>query len=86
MRYAKIWIVDDYFMTGKRDMLWLGQHVVKYHRTVEDYFALLQCEYFTVTHLRESRPMPHLFSDEALFRRRSRTPLFLFFAAQRNND
>jgi hypothetical protein len=77
------WIVDDYFVTGKREVKWLGQQVTKYHRTVEDHFTLLQNANFTVTHLRESRPVPQNFSDEALFQRRSRIPLFLFLAARR---
>lgn len=76
------WIVDDYFSSGRREVMWMGQRVVKYHRTVEDYFSLLQQANFTVTHLRESRPMPDLFENESLFERRSRIPLFLFFAAE----
>jgi SAM-dependent methyltransferase len=77
------WIVDDYFVTGKREVKWLGKQVTKYHHTIEEYFALLQKANFTVTHLRESRPMPHRFADEALFQRRNRIPLFLFLAGQR---
>src|SRR5918993_116580 len=33
------WIVDNYFDTGTRITKWMGGEVIKYHRTVEDYFA-----------------------------------------------
>jgi SAM-dependent methyltransferase len=77
------WIVDDYFVSGQREFLWMGKRVVKFHRTLEDYFQVLQDTHFTITRLRESRPLAYRFTDEALFQRRSRIPLFLFLAAQR---
>lgn len=36
------WIVDRYFDVGQRVTHWLGDQVVKYHRTVEEYFLGLQ--------------------------------------------
>ena len=36
------WLVDDYFVTGRRDTDWMGSRVVKFHRTVEDYISLIQ--------------------------------------------
>ncbi|MCI0399456.1 MAG: class I SAM-dependent methyltransferase, partial [Chloroflexi bacterium] len=59
------WIVDDYFETGRRVTTWLGGEVVKYHRTVEDYFMALRSAGFRVDKLRESRPQRALFADEA---------------------
>jgi SAM-dependent methyltransferase len=75
------WIVDDYFVTGRRTTNWMGGQVVKYHRTVADYFAAVEAAGMQVVALRESRPDSAHFSDEALFRRRQRVPLFLFIAA-----
>lgn len=79
------WIVDDYFITGKRNVKWMGGEVIKYHRTVADYYARLQNAGFTITALRESAPERHNFSeeDEALFRRRQRIPLFLIFSVSK---
>lgn len=77
------WTVDDYFVTGRRDVAWLGGEVVKYHRTVEDYFTLLQNAGFSVQSLRESRPDPANFATQAEYQRRARIPLFLFLAAAR---
>jgi SAM-dependent methyltransferase len=79
------WIVDDYFVAGKRDVVWLGSEVVQYHRSIEDYFVGLQAAGFTIEALRESRPRPELFEDAELLARRNRIPLFLFFAARRND-
>jgi SAM-dependent methyltransferase len=75
------WIVDDYFVTGKRDVAWMGSEVIQYHRTIEDYFVALQTAGFTIESLRESRPRPELFEDAELLARRNRIPLFIFFAA-----
>jgi SAM-dependent methyltransferase len=77
------WIVDDYFDTGTRTPLWLGQKVVKVHRTVEDYFIALQAAGFMVESLRESRPRREQFVSEETYQRRRRIPLFLLFAARR---
>jgi SAM-dependent methyltransferase len=72
------WIVDDYFVTGRRVKKWMGGEVVIYHRTVEDYVLGLQGAGFVLEALRESRPQPELFSDPALYARRLRLPLLLF--------
>lgn len=77
------WIVDDYFDTGHRTVSWMGQEVVKYHRTVEDYFIALRSAGFTAEALRESRPRRALFAEEATYQRRLRIPLMLFFLARR---
>jgi SAM-dependent methyltransferase len=75
------WIVDDYFETGPRLTHWIGGEVIKYHRTVEDYFAALRGAGFIVDALRESRPQRPRFTDEATYERRKRIPLMLFLSA-----
>jgi SAM-dependent methyltransferase len=77
------WLVDDYFVTGKRVTPWLGGQVVKYHRTLEDYFLGLQQAGFVVESLRESRPQRDRFAQEETYRRRLRIPLFLLMAARK---
>lgn len=74
------WLVDDYFLTGQRITSWMGSQVIKYHRTVEDYFLGLQRAGFRVESVRESVPRREYFSDEATFQRRQRIPLFMFMA------
>ena len=77
------WIVDDYFETGPRVTTWMGGKVIKYHRTIEDYFAALQAAGFVVDTLRESRPQRVRFRDQATYERRKRIPLMLFFSTYR---
>lgn len=77
------WLVDDYFVTGRREADWLGSRVVKFHRTVEDYVRLLKLAGFRLETLREPRPVPERFSDSDELRRRRRIPLFLLVAAVR---
>jgi SAM-dependent methyltransferase len=77
------WIVDDYFVTGRRIKPWMGSEVVIYHRTVEDYVLGLQSAGFALEALRESRPQPELFPDPALYARRLRIPLLLFCAGRK---
>jgi SAM-dependent methyltransferase len=77
------WIVDDYFSTGLRSVQWLGGTVEKYHRTVEEYFGLLQASGLTVEALRESKPLRERFPSEEEYERRMRIPLFMMFAARK---
>jgi SAM-dependent methyltransferase len=79
------WIVDHYFDVGRRVTEWLGHRVVKYHRTVEDYFRILQHTGFVVDSLRESRPEPKWFMEEETYKRRKRIPLFLLLAASKTD-
>ena len=77
------WLADDYFKAGERSYTWMGGAVTKYHRTVEDYFSGLQKADFAVESLRESRPYQENSVNSEEFERRSRIPLFIFFASQK---
>ncbi|MBA3947550.1 MAG: methyltransferase domain-containing protein [Herpetosiphonaceae bacterium] len=71
------WLVDNYFETGVRTTTWLGGEVRKYHRTIEDYFGILQQTGFVVQGLREARPVRANFITNGEYERRKRIPLFL---------
>lgn len=77
------WIVDGYFETGRRLVSWMGGELIKFHRTIEDYFGGLRAAGFQVDAVRESRPQRVHFTDEATYLRRKRIPLMLFMAAHR---
>lgn len=77
------WTVDHYFKTGQRVTKWLGEQVIKYHRTVEEHFMTLQNTGFQILNLRESCPRREHITDKKLFERRMRIPLFLFLSAQK---
>ncbi|MBD2256985.1 class I SAM-dependent methyltransferase [Pseudanabaena sp. FACHB-2040] len=78
------WVVDDYFSTGVRVADWLGGTVQKYHRTIEDYFHLLQTTGFQIEALREARPQLNHFHDPQTYERRKRIPLFLILSAHKS--
>jgi SAM-dependent methyltransferase len=80
------WLVDDYFVTGRRETSWLGGRVVKFHRTIEDYLVALESAGFAWEALREPGPQRPAFASEAEFRRRQRIPLFLLLAARRLDE
>jgi len=79
------WIVDNYFDTGLRVTNWLGGTVQKYHRTIEEYFATLQCAGFQVEHLREAHPQREHFTAVETYERRKRIPLFLVLVGRKPN-
>jgi SAM-dependent methyltransferase len=77
------WIVDDYFNTGRRVTAWMGGQVVKYHRTIENYFVGLQRAGFVVECVREAEPQPEQFKHDDTYQRRQRIPLFLIMPARK---
>jgi len=77
------WIVDDYFYSGKRVEPWVDKKVVKYHRTVEEYFQLLKLAGFKINDIREGKPKVEKFSSESEYQRRMRIPLFLIFSCDK---
>ncbi|MED0939346.1 class I SAM-dependent methyltransferase [Bacillus mobilis] len=77
------WVVDDYFKMGKRVEPWIEQEVIKYHRTTEEYFTLLQQAGFTITNIKEATPNQTHFQSEEEYERRLRIPLFLLFSCRK---
>jgi SAM-dependent methyltransferase len=52
----KTWPVDRYCDEGPRSTDWLAQGVIKQHRTIASYFALLRQAGFAVSHIDEWAP------------------------------
>jgi ubiquinone/menaquinone biosynthesis C-methylase UbiE len=73
------WVVDNYFETGRRVEAWMDHSVVKFHRTIEDYFSLALTAGFSVSNLKEARPRKEAFDDEEEYKRRTRIPIILIF-------
>ncbi|WP_396134430.1 class I SAM-dependent methyltransferase [Arthrobacter oryzae] len=77
------WTVDDYFLSGARERLWMGDTVTWFHRTVEQYVGAITGAGFNLTALSECEPVPGRFGgDESELARRRRVPLFLFLSAR----
>jgi len=77
------WIVDDYFNSGERVEPWIDKKVVKYHRTIEEYYQLLKQAGFMIEDIREGTPRVEEFSSENEYKRRMRIPLFLLFSCKK---
>jgi SAM-dependent methyltransferase len=77
------WIVDDYFKSGERVEPWIDKKVVKYHRTIEEYFQLLKLVGFKINDIREGTPRIEHFSSEIEYERRMRIPLSLMFSCEK---
>ncbi|MFB7142183.1 class I SAM-dependent methyltransferase [Gottfriedia sp. NPDC056225] len=77
------WVVDDYFEDGERREPWIDRVVVKYHRTIEQYFYHLKQAGFKVLDLREGTPKRENFTSDEEFARRKRIPVVLAFSCSK---
>jgi trans-aconitate methyltransferase len=73
------WIVDDYFEIGERTEPWIRENVIKYHRTIEEYYRALKNSGFKIEDISECKPQPERFNNTEEYKRRLRIPLFLLF-------
>ena len=72
--------VDHYYYEGKRDAVFLGEHVVKYHRTVTTYVQTLLNQGFVLDALVEPQP-PEDMMDQPGMADEMRRPMMLLLAA-----
>lgn len=78
------WRVDDYFVSGPREVVFLGRKVLKYHRTVEQHLEAVDAAGLRFQRLSECAPFRDVFeNDQAEYDRRLRIPLFLLIEAGR---
>ncbi|WLR57470.1 class I SAM-dependent methyltransferase [Mesobacillus subterraneus] len=80
------WIVDDYFNQGERVEPWIEKKVIKYHRTIEEYFQLFMKAGFSVDDLREGMPRAENFSSQEEYERRMRIPLVLIISGTKRGE
>lgn len=74
--------VDRYFYEGKRDAVFLGEPVVKYHRTLTTYLnTLLRCD-FALKHIIEPQPQEDMM-DLPGMKDEMRRPMMLIVAAEK---
>ncbi|WP_409293724.1 class I SAM-dependent methyltransferase [Peribacillus sp. SCS-26] len=77
------WIVDDYFIQGERKEPWMGEIVIKHHRTIEEYYRCLTRAGFQINDLREGMPYRKYFSSDEEYERRLRIPVVLLFSCKK---
>jgi SAM-dependent methyltransferase len=77
------WPVDRYYEEGRREAVFLGERVIKYHRTLHGYVnALLNCG-FSLTGLIEPQPQGEYETLSPEMRDEFRRPMMLLLAAEK---
>ncbi|MGI6004855.1 MAG: class I SAM-dependent methyltransferase [Christensenellales bacterium] len=77
------WPVDRYFYEGKRDTLFLGERVTKYHKTLTTYLNTLLQAGFAITAIVEPKPAEHLLDTVPDMKDELRRPMMLLVSAKR---
>jgi len=78
----KTWPIDNYLVEGPRTTDWLAKGVVKHHRTIGTYVALLLGAGFTLTHLEEWSPSDEQITAHPSLAEERHRPMFVLMAAQ----
>lgn len=74
--------VDNYYLEGARDAIFLGEHVVKYHRTLTTYLDTLLKSGFLLRRVVEPQP-PESMLELPGMRDELRRPMMLLIAAEK---
>jgi len=77
------WPVDSYFFEGKRDTVFLGEHIIKYHKTLTTYLNTLLQTGFTITGIVEPQPAKHLLNTVSDMKDELRRPMMLLVSAKK---
>lgn len=74
------WPVDKYFMEGKRNTTFLGEIVVKYHRTLTSYLNILLKNGFTIKEIIEPEPSSEMLKEIPEMKDELRRPMMLLIS------
>lgn len=74
------WPVDAYHLEGARTARFLGEDVVKYHRTLSTYLNVLLESGFTLTRISELQPTPEMLEQNPAWHEEVRRPMFLLLS------
>lgn len=77
--------VDNYYYEGDRDVIFLGEHVTKYHRTLTTYLETLLKLGFCLEHVKEPEP-PEDMMDIPGMKNEMRRPMMLIVAAGKKKN
>lgn len=75
------WPVDNYFDEGKRNAVFLGERVTKYHKTLTTYLSTLIRTGFTIKEIIEPKPEEHLLDNVPEMKNELRRPMMLLVSA-----
>lgn len=75
--------IDNYFFEGERNANFLGEEVVKYHKTLTTYLNVLLKEGFEITGIIEPQPSEELLHTAEGMQDELRRPIMLIISAKR---
>lgn len=76
--------VDNYYYEGRRDAVFLGESVTKYHRTLTTYLNTLLQNGFVLKHIIEPQPPEHMMEAPGM-KDEMRRPMMLLVSAVKND-
>ena len=74
--------VDNYYYEGQREAIFLGERVVKYHRTLTSYLNTLLCSGFILEHVIEPQPPAEMLHLDGM-KDEMRRPMMLLVSARK---
>lgn len=77
------WPVDRYFSEGKRNAVFLGETVIKYHKTMTTYLNTLLQTGFSITGIVEPQPEERLLNTVPEMKEELRRPMMLLVSAEK---
>lgn len=77
------WPVDRYFIEGKRNTIFLGEHVIKYHRTLTSYLNILLKAGFKIKEVIEPQPGEEMLKEIPEMKEELRRPMMLLISAEK---
>lgn len=77
------WPVDNYQSEGIRRTSFLGEEVIKYHRTVATYMNTLIKNGFRITEISEPEPSQEMMDNNRYLENELRRPMFLMISAKK---
>lgn len=75
------WPVDNYFIEGSREATFLGQRIIKYHRTLTTYINSLINNGFTIKKVIEPLPSQEMLKENEALKEEFRRPMMLLISA-----
>lgn len=75
--------VDNYYYEGKRDAIFLGEKVTKYHRTITTYLNTLLKNGFVFQHIIEPQPPKEMLNINSM-KDEMRRPMMLLISVKKN--
>ncbi|KPH13737.1 bifunctional 2-polyprenyl-6-hydroxyphenol methylase/3-demethylubiquinol 3-O-methyltransferase UbiG [Chryseobacterium sp. ERMR1:04] len=77
------WPVDNYFVEGKRNTTFLGEDVVKYHRTLTTYLNSLLILGFKIKEVIEPEPSEEMLKEFSEMKDELRRPMMLLISVKK---